>query len=422
MRWVAGTTSVLAPHLSSPVNLFLASDFRGAPATAPARRQFFEALDGQVYAAMPYCIQNEWIHFVTSRRRAGACVSNQLWLGTEEAFKKVGSRGVLVVLLQAIGKFWAHTWHSVKVPHGYVPWFLSLLRPLRVLLFPKAHVNLGRLYIQGGFLSAAALIDQFHHLNHAHYLCRSLTLSQRVRFASAHYDFEFEKFDVRYKRAVYLGDGLLLWSEARDGVEFSVRLLASSRARPEGDLRVCLFVGTEPLYNINFSWLRDQNTPPHAMPFICRSQGRWRKDTATLAAFDQAYPNNSGAFFAYAAIQGLALAVGARQILGIRGTNQVCFEPRDGTPFANAYDAFWAKLGGADAHELGYLIPVPFPQKPLSEVPAKHRKRSAQRREHWAAIEHAARHALVTRMGPIEAAEICGCARAPKALHPGAPA
>ena len=48
--------------------------------------------------------------------------------------------------------------------------------------------------------------------------------------------------------------------------------------------------------------------------------------------------------------------------------------------------------------ELGYMIALPFYVKPLADMPSKHRKRAAQRRERWRAICEAARATLESHL------------------------
>jgi hypothetical protein len=51
-------------------------------------------------------------------------------------------------------------------------------------------------------------------------------------------------------------------------------------------------------------------------------------------------------------------------------------------------------VGGARQPSGGYQLPVPQPAKPLSEVPAKHRKRAANRRALLQDVSDSARHVV----------------------------
>jgi uncharacterized protein VirK/YbjX len=94
-------------------------------------------------------------------------------------------------------------------------------------------------------------------------------------------------------------------------------------------------------------------------------------------------------------MQGVAQAVGIDQVVAIRSEDHIAYDPDPEKHFANAYDGFWKILGGEEmAGKQGYRISLPFYVKPLSEMPSKHRKRAAQRREHWRLIGESARSTL----------------------------
>ena len=111
-------------------------------------------------------------------------------------------------------------------------------------------------------------------------------------------------------------------------------------------------------------------------------------------AFGQAFPHNSPGFFCFAALQGIALALGMRQAVAVKAACQSAWKPADARHFANAYDGFRESLGGVPMAGRCWRIALPFPLKPLSDVPARHRKQAALRRGCWQAIERSARLAL----------------------------
>ncbi len=49
-------------------------------------------------------------------------------------------------------------------------------------------------------------------------------------------------------------------------------------------------------------------------------------------------------------------------------------------------------------NERSFLIRLPFYLKPLEDMPSKHRKRAAQRREHWRAIGDSTRSTLLRHL------------------------
>jgi uncharacterized protein VirK/YbjX len=93
-------------------------------------------------------------------------------------------------------------------------------------------------------------------------------------------------------------------------------------------------------------------------------------------------------------MQGLVQAVGMDQVLAVKCTSHIAWDPEEIKDFANAYDGFWKILGGVELPGSAWLIALPFYLKPLADMPSKHRKRAAQRREYWRAIGDSTRATL----------------------------
>lgn len=265
----------------------------------------------------------------------------------------------------------------------------TMLRAARALPYAREHRRLWSLPVYSDYLATPQRRNRLHHLSQRHYVRKSLSARQRIRWATGHYSFEGAHFDDAYLRAIYQGKGLELWRSVQGDLVFSVRLMRGSTQITEGDLALYLMVGEDKLHTISFSWVSvpaPDGSGDVVVPFIARSQMRWRREPVPLEQFDQAFPQNAVSYFCYAALQGVARVIGAPQVLAVNSMAQCCYDPADTKHFAGAYDGFWQVLGG-EPHDLGYAIPVPFHVKPLEEVSAKHRKRAAMRREHWRAIE-----------------------------------
>jgi uncharacterized protein VirK/YbjX len=257
-----------------------------------------------------------------------------------------------------------------------------ILRSSRVFLFHRMHRDLLRLPVYADHVVPAAPgYDIFHHLGRRYYLSRDLDLRERVAALAWHYRFEETGFDAGYKLQVYRAGGLQLWSREVDGVQFSIRLALGYRYAAEGDLSISVLVGHERLHSISFSWAApDTGEDAPVGLFVTANQGRWRKDHEFLDSFNQAFPQSSPSYVCYAALQGVARAVGASHMRTVVSRLQVCWAADKAGHFENAYDAFWEAVGGQRLPSGAYRLPVPQPMKPLSEVAAKHRKRTAMRR------------------------------------------
>jgi uncharacterized protein VirK/YbjX len=261
-------------------------------------------------------------------------------------------------------------------------------RSSRVFLFYRAHSELCKLDTFANYVAPAVGPDLFHHLNRRYYLAKNLRPHQRIEFLLTHYRFEDLSFTPAYKRMVYRDGGLLLWSRNVRGTEFQIKLCQADRHAAEGDLGVCLLADDERLHCISFSWANAEFAKPKKsiVPFITANQGRWRKDEHVQAKFDAAFPQNAPNFACYSAMQGIAQAIGATEMLAVSSRHQVCFTQEDDKHFGNAYDIFWNAVGGVELPACGFSLPVPRPLKPIDEIAAKHRRRTASKRNFWADI------------------------------------
>jgi uncharacterized protein VirK/YbjX len=288
----------------------------------------------------------------------------------------------------------------------------TLLRAARVLAYPREHRHLWALPVYRDYVGSPRARNRVHHLAQRDHLRQGLSVRQRIDRAREHHDFDSHHFDHAYLDALYRGDGLELWRDERVGVVFTLRLMRATSVYSEGELSLFLFAGREKVHTLSFSWVQIDSADGRARtfaPFIARNQQRWRREPEPLEQFERAFPHNSSAYFCYAALQGIARVIGASCVAAVNSTAQVCYRPDSTKHFAGAYDGFWETLGGTragPAASIGYTIPIPFHVKPLDAVPAKHRKRALQRREHWAAIERSVMAALAPRFIATPAASV----------------
>ena len=295
-----------------------------------------------------------------------------------------------VALFRGVFETWRTSWRTIRFHYGPGPLLLSILRPLRVLVYREAHWKLLALPVYKQFGATMLRKDPFHHISHRRYLRQGLTVRQRVQYVYQHYAFESRQWTDDYRRAVYAGPGLELWRSHKGGAAFTIRLEAGWRVVPEGDLSIVLSVDNAALHRISFSWLADTEDGT-VTPFLASSQ-TWPHscNTDALLAFERDFPQNSPAFFCFAAVEGVARVVGCTAILAVRSHEQICARKgRDTTHFKSSYDNFWRALGGWDCGRQGFLVPLPAHEKPLRKRSGSHRRRAQKRRGRWKAIEAA---------------------------------
>ena len=287
-------------------------------------------------------------------------------------------------------------WLARLEQYSFTSWILCIARTLRVLVFYREHRRLCQLDVYRNYVAAPPNDDLFHHLSHRDYLIKGLGARQRIACVLHHYSFEDETFNTSYKYAVYRAGGLTLWQRSAGGSQFAIKLAIASRMNAEGDLTIAFEADGKCLHRLSFSWIEGSvaGVDSPMLPFVARNQGRWTDSDAAFAAFELVFPNNSPSFFCFAAMQGVAQSVGMTQLVAIKGSRHPAYDPESAAHFINAYDGFWKILGGVELPGPGYLVALPFYVKPLADMPRKHRKRAAIRRENWAEIGAAARGAL----------------------------
>lgn len=283
--------------------------------------------------------------------------------------------------------------------------FARLTQRWHALRYWREHQSLSRL-ARATPLRDAPEDDLFQQVSGRDYLARGLGVRERMRCVLAHYRFESATFGAAYRQSVG-GDGLALWQHEDEGGSFVLRLAKAPRHDPEGELTICLVADGKVLHRLSWTWVEGSlfGIPLPIVPFVTRNAGLWRDAGEAFDAFERVFPNNSPSFFCFAALQGAAQALGVDRVVAVRGSAHVAYEAAEDKAFENAYDGFWRILGGTENDALSFLVPLPFYLKPLQDMPSKHRKRAAQRREHWRAIGEAARATLLRHMAPAGAAQ-----------------
>jgi len=221
---------------------------------------------------------------------------------------------------------------------------------------------------------------------------------------NAHVRFEDTTFNRAYRDAVHGDAGLVLWQQDGEHGHFALQLRVAQRDDPQGGLTLMLLANGAVLHRLSWTWA-------DGAPLVTHNAGLWRDAGPAFDAFERAFPNNSPSFFAFAALQGAAQALGIERVLALRATAHPAYHADQHAAFESGYDGFWRILGGAEYDARHYQITLPFYLKPLADMPSKHRKRAAQRREQWHAIGEAARGALLHYMAPV--ATTAAAARAP---------
>jgi uncharacterized protein VirK/YbjX len=219
-----------------------------------------------------------------------------------------------------------------------------------------------------------------------HYLCRELTLQERIQCAVHHYRYEENTFAASYAESVYGRGGLELWQTRSQHGEFAIQLMPANDNLYEGSLSVVLFVNGLRVCVLSFSWIDGAILGQPSAPILFVTRKQSGRHPEHLKLFAQTFQHSSPPYFCFAAIAGVALANGASQIATIKHRSHPSFAERDADALRRTYDEFWQVFGAQDLDPKSYRIPVPFELTELNEVGATHRRRARIRRSHWAEV------------------------------------
>lgn len=129
-----------------------------------------------------------------------------------------------------------------------------ILAALRIFFIPGAAVKLHSLKIFTKIYSNSRMNNPLYFLVHRYYLSKRFSLSQRVRAAMSHHEYETKQYDQEYALHVYSSCGILLWSYLFEGFTFAIKLIATEDNLYEGELSVILFVDEIRLCRISYCY------------------------------------------------------------------------------------------------------------------------------------------------------------------------
>ncbi len=251
-------------------------------------------------------------------------------------------------------------------------------------------------------VAAVAPRDELFFAAHRSYLVRGLDRPGRGQAALVHYRNESSALDAEYHQAVYGRGELRLWRREHEGVVFDIRLMPGNDVLFEGGLSLTFFVDDHRIAVLSYSnvvpWLLDGRPPPARpdgsnaplVPFVTRRQSSFH---AYRRAFTDTFGRGTPGHLCVAALEGIALAQGSRELRGIPADRHPAGRVvrADGeSHLETMYDEFWRSLSGARSSPLAWAIPLPLQSTPLEELNSKNRRRAIKLRRHLASVRDAA--------------------------------
>lgn len=267
-------------------------------------------------------------------------------------------------LLNGLGRLWQIAWH-----------FQDHLRLLDVLR--SAHVR--DIFRQEPRLAYRYTLP---------YLASNFDRGTRLELLMAHYRFMNERLGAMFCQGVVQGS-LVPWRAEQQGHDFSIHVSGpcASTGHREGELTLTLRMDAADVYKVSFSIVRAESLSLAHVPaqeahtlYIGRVQGTVgafeQIRTATKACHDIAPPD-----LLMAAVAGVAGALGIGRIMGVGIEHSISSESIKRSDMSFDYTAFWDRYMSCQTADGHHLMHLPFPEKAIQSIAAKHRKRTLVKRE-----------------------------------------
>ncbi len=266
----------------------------------------------------------------------------------------------------------------------------GLVRMGGVLLTWGQHQALLKVIDQPGTRAVRAAFPRMPYRYTLPYLSTSLDWHERWAALLSHYAFVNKAFSADFSRSVLEGT-LEVWRAQVDDqcMTVNVQGLCPVTRHREGELTLCFKMGGAAIYKLSFSIVRlaDLNLShkgaagraPHAL-YVGRVQGvsgamdAIRQATALMG---DVAPQD----VLMSVLTGLAGALNIDTVLGVSDGTCVSRDTIAQSGSSFCYGQFWARYAAQVLEGGHHLMSLPVAEKPLSEIAAKHRKRTQRKRD-----------------------------------------
>jgi len=227
------------------------------------------------------------------------------------------------------------------------------------------------------------------------FLARCFTPVERARCFAHHYNRMSKQLPADLLQKILAGEVALL-ELIEGGQRFLVSLGLSKPHDKEGEFSLSLMVADEPIYVLSFDLVPGDLVGSKASDvlLVTRVQGV-RGSYKQIAQVTKALHDVAPAALLLSVLQGMGRAIGLQALGSIQGKHQTAYNPEYASSFLASYDSLFTDLGAELNNEGFYLLPIPMPEKPMTQIKQGHKLRTRAKREFKRQITEAVQELFV---------------------------
>jgi uncharacterized protein VirK/YbjX len=251
---------------------------------------------------------------------------------------------------------------------------------LKIPFYIKGHLKLAGVLKP---MHAEGLVGaKSNHLYLFEYLSASLKTSAKLKILTNHYTYFQNKFPASVSRQILKEEGITCWKEIKDANIFEIKLMNSVPEQAEGPLALNFMMNNNILYTLAFTFSKGKEfgLVDDQIIYITRLQGA-KKSLDIISKAAKSLNDINPPTLLISAIEGLALSLGIKTILGINAINQLSFNYVDRNSFYKNYDEFWETFGSVKTYSGDYMLSMPLSYKTIAFIKSKHRSRTLNKRK-----------------------------------------
>lgn len=309
------------------------------------------------------------------------------------------------------GLAWAQRWQLMTETLAHRGWLGSMdtcRRMVSVLLHWRKHRALMTVLTRPAMGPLLAVHPRLPYRYTMPYLALGHTLDQRRQMLQGHYDLMAARFHIPFMRQL-IQEGLPVWSKTTSEGGLRIRIegpCAQTRHR-EGELSLVMSIGPVDLYWLSFSLvprvaLEGASSVSGAagdhVAFVGRVQGAPR-EIERMRRISRELHDVAPQDLLMSALAGVCQPLAVWDIAGVSEAGSISRDLFDETPMTFDYDAFWRRHHGQpSASGCHYRMTLPYAERPIEDIAAKHRGRTLAKRRFKRDVQDDVGRALIRHL------------------------